>query len=258
MKSQTSAAQILVTNDDGITSPGIHALFEAMRELGEVTMVAPEVQRSAVGHAITRDAPLRVRRFDVPGKPAGFAVSGTPADCVQLAVRVLLDRAPDLVVSGINLGPNTATNVIYSGTVSAATEARMNGIPAMAISIGAFENPLWETAAAYAVRLARLLLQHPLPPKVLLNVNVPNLPLDDVKGIKVTRQGDSGYREKFQLRAGDGGGSDYWAEGTYAMSDVYEDTDALALDQGFVSVTPVTFDLTSYGSLDELRMLATE
>ncbi|HEV2414897.1 MAG TPA: 5'/3'-nucleotidase SurE [Candidatus Dormibacteraeota bacterium] len=247
----TPRPSILVTNDDGVASPGIHALFEAMRQLGDVTMVAPEVQRSAVGHAITRDAPLRTKRVEL-----GYAVSGTPADCVQLAVRVLLARTPDLVVSGINLGPNTATNIIYSGTVSAATEARMMGIPAMSISIGAFENPLWETAAAYAKRFAKLLLQDriALPPKVVLNVNVPNLPLADVKGIKVTRQGDSGYKEIFQPR----GDSEFWAQGTYAMTDVDADTDALALDQGFVSLTPVTFDLTAYELLDPLRMLETE
>lgn len=243
------APYILVTNDDGVASPGVHALFEAMRELGDVTVVAPELQRSAVGHAITRDAPLQLRRVG-----GGFAVSGTPADCVQLAVRVLLERSPDLVVSGINLGPNTAKNIIYSGTVSAATEARMMGIPAMSISIGAFENPLWETAAAYAKRLARALLKNPLPPKILLNVNVPNLPLADVKGIKVTRQGDSGYKESFRPR----GDSEYWAEGTYAMTDVDDDTDAKALDQGYVSLTPVTFDLTAYDVLDELTRLETE
>ena len=247
----TPRPNILVTNDDGVASPGIHALFEAMRELGDVTMVAPEVQRSAVGHAITRDAPLRAKRIEL-----GYAVSGTPADCVQLAVRVLLDRTPDLVVSGINLGPNTATNIIYSGTVSAATEARMMGIPAISISIGAFENPLWETAAAYAKRFATLLLQdrNALPPKVVLNVNVPNLQLADVKGIRVTRQGNSGYKEIFQPH----GDSEFWAEGTYAMSDVDADTDALAVDQGFVSLTPVTFDLTAYELLDALRMLETE
>ena len=244
---------ILVTNDDGAGSPGVHALLEAMQEIGEATMVAPETQRSAIGHAITREAPLRVKPFSLDGKAVGYAVNGTPADCVQLAVRVLLERPPDLVVSGINLGPNTATNVIYSGTVSAATEARMLGMPAMAISIGAFKDPIWETAAAYAQRLARLLLTHGLPPKVLLNVNVPNLPLSEVKGVRVTRQGDSGYQETFQPRSDGGADPYYWAEGTYKMSDVDADTDAFALDQGFVSLTPVTFDLTSYALLDELK-----
>jgi 5'/3'-nucleotidase len=244
--------RILVTNDDGITSPGLHALHEAMRDLGEVSMVAPDVERSAVGHAITRDAPLRVTEFALEGGTVGHAVNGTPADCVQLAIRRLLDHRPDLVVSGINLGPNTAKNVIYSGTVSAATEARILGIPSMSISIGAFKDPLWETAAAYAQRLARLVLTHGLPPKVLLNVNVPSLPLGSVKGVAVTRQGDSGYVERFDLRSDPSSGPYYWATGSYEMSDADEGTDALALARGFVSLTPVTFDLTSYETLDEL------
>ena len=248
----TLVPHILVTNDDGVTSPGLHALLGAMRQFGQVSLVAPDVGRSAVGHAITRDAPLRVTEFALDGRPVGFAVSGTPADCVQLAVKVLLARPPDLVVSGINLGPNTAKNVIYSGTVSAATEARILGIPAIAISIGAFNDPLWDTAAAYAEHFARLVLRRGLPPKVTLNVNVPNLPLGDVKGIRVTRQGNSGYDERFELRSDAAPDPDYWAEGTYRMSDVDEDTDALALDHGFVSVTPITFDLTAYSMLDDL------
>jgi 5'/3'-nucleotidase len=244
---------ILVTNDDGVTSPGLHALLRAMRELGQVSVVAPDVERSAVGHAITRDAPLRVMEFALEGRPVGHAVSGTPADCVQLAVRVLLARPPDLVVSGINLGPNTAKNIIYSGTVSAATEARILGIPSMSISIGTFQDPLWDTAAAYAGHIGSLVLRHGLPPKVLLNVNVPNLPMHDVKGIKVTRQGDSGYEERFDLRGEPGPVTSYWAEGSYTVSDSDEGTDALALQQGYVSLTPITFDLTSYEVLDNLN-----
>jgi len=244
--------RILVTNDDGVNSPGLHVLFEAMRELGEVSMVAPDVERSAVGHAITRNAPLHVSEYVLGGKPVGHAVTGTPADCVQLAIRALLEHRPDLVVSGINLGPNTAKNVIYSGTVSAATEARILGILSMSISIGAFADPIWETAAAYAQRLARLVLEHGLPPKVLLNVNVPNLPLSGVRGVVVTHQGDSGYAEKFDLRGDTSSGASYWATGSYEMSDIEEGTDALAVARGFVSLTPVTFDLTSYATLDEL------
>ena len=129
---------ILVTNDDGVTSPGLHALLEAMRELGDVSMVAPEVERSAVGHGITRHSPLQVKEFRQNGRTTGYAVNGTPADCVKLAVSTLLERRPDLVVSGINLGPNTATNIIYSGTVPAATEARVLGIQSMAVSVGTF------------------------------------------------------------------------------------------------------------------------
>src|SRR5216683_1046968 len=174
---------------------------------------------------------------------------GTPADCVQLAVGTLLERRPDLVVSGINLGPNTGMNIIYSGTVSAATEARLLGIPSISISIGTFKDPLWETAASYAERFARLVLKNGLPPKVLLNVNVPSLPLSDVKGVRVTHQGDSGYIETFDLKGDPASAAGYLAAGDYEMRDTDETTDALALSQGFVSVTPVTCDLTAYDML---------
>lgn len=244
---------ILVTNDDGITSPGLHALLEAMGELGQVSMVAPEVERSAVGHAITRHSPLRVKEFLLNGKMVGYAVNGTPADCVKLAVNTLLEQRPDLVVSGINLGPNTATNIIYSGTVSAATEARILGIQSMAISVGTFEDPIWETSAIFARRLARLMLKHSLPPKVLLNVNVPNLALGDVKGVRVTRQGDSGYDDRFESHGDPGSMPYYQSAPSYRMSDVDDGTDALALTQGFVSVTPISFDLTSFEMIEELN-----
>jgi len=183
----------------------------------------------------------------------GYAVNGTPADSVKLAVGAILKERPDLVVSGINLGPNTATNIIYSGTVSAATEARILGIPSIAISIGAFKDPLWATAAGYAIRVAEQVLARGLPAKVLLNVNVPNLPAAEVKGVLVTRQGESAYEERFDIRSDPRGVPYYWAAGSYRMSDVEEGTDALALERGYVSVTPVCFDLTAYGWLDELR-----
>jgi 5'-nucleotidase len=245
--------RILVTNDDGITAPGLHALLAAMANIGDVSVVAPDAERSAVGHAITTTTPLRVKEVALEGGLVGYAVNGTPADAVKLAVGAILKERPDLVVSGINLGPNTATNIIYSGTVSAATEARILGIPSIAISIGAFKDPLWETAAGYAIRVAKQVLARGLPPKVLLNVNVPNLPAADVKGVQVTRQGDSAYEERYDIRTDPRGVPYYWAAGSYRMSDVEEGTDALALDRGYVSITPVCFDLTADDWLDELR-----
>jgi 5'-nucleotidase len=224
-----------------------------MAELGEVFVVAPDAERSAVGHAITTLTPLRVKEVTLENGLIGHAVNGTPADCVKLAIGAILPERPDLVVSGINLGPNTATNIIYSGTVSAATEARILGIPSMAISIGAFKDPLWETAAAYARRLAEQVLARGLPPKVLLNLNVPNLPPSEVRGVVVTRQGDSSYEERYDIRSDPRSVPYYWSAGTYRMSDVDEGTDALALERGFVSVTPVCFDLTAYDRLEELR-----
>jgi 5'-nucleotidase len=224
-----------------------------MATLGEVSVVAPDAERSAVGHAITTITPLRVKEVTLENWLVGYAVNGTPADSVKLAVGAILKERPDLVVSGINLGPNTATNIIYSGTVSAATEARILGIPSIAISIGAFKEPLWETAARYAIRVAGEVLARGLPAKVLLNVNVPNLPAAEVKGVLVTRQGESAYEERFDIRSDPRGVPYYWAAGSYQMSDVEEGTDALALERGYVSVTPVCFDLTAYDRLDEIR-----
>jgi 5'-nucleotidase len=223
-----------------------------MAGLGEAVMVAPDAERSAVGHAITTLTPLRVKEFSLDGRPVGYAVNGTPADSVKLAVGALLDRPPSLVTSGINLGPNTATNIIYSGTVSAATEARILGIPSMAVSIGTFTDPRWDTAAAVAARIASAVLDRSLPEKVLLNVNVPNLPLEQIRGFKITRQGDSAYEEKFDVREDPRSVPYYWSAGTYQFSDTDPDTDAHALEAGYVSITPVTFDLTAHRFLDEL------
>jgi 5'-nucleotidase len=244
--------RILITNDDGITSPGLHALYLALGELGEVTIVAPDAEQSAVGHAITTLTPLRIKEVTLADGIIGHAVNGTPADSVRLAILSICPDPPDLVVSGINLGPNVATNVIYSGTVSAATEARILHIPSIAVSLATFKDPIWETPATFARQLAADVLAHGLPDKVLLNVNVPNIPIDKVKGIHVTRQGNSGYKERYEMRSDPRAVPYYWQAGTYRMSDVGEDTDALAVDQGYVSVTPVTFDLTAYDYLPEL------
>ncbi|MGH7911952.1 MAG: 5'/3'-nucleotidase SurE [Candidatus Dormibacteraceae bacterium] len=245
--------RILVTNDDGIAAPGLLALACKLTALGEVTIVAPEAEQSAVGHSITTRVPLRVKRVEVEGIVRAYAVSGTPADCVKLALGALLgDARPDLVVSGINLGPNTATNVIYSGTVSAATEARIMGVPSFAISLGTFVDPRWETAAGVALRVAREVLTRGLPPGVLLNVNVPNRAPSEVRGVRVTRQGDSSYIDSLEERRDPRDQPYYWLAGSYQMRDVDSSTDALALQHGFVSITPLTFNLTAHDLLEEV------
>ena len=244
--------KILITNDDGITSPGLHALYLAMAELGEVTIVAPDAEQSAVGHAITTLTPLRIKKVALEGGTSGHAVNGTPADAVRLAILAICSEPPDLVVSGINLGPNTANNIIYSGTVSAATEARILGVPSMAVSLATFKDPIWETPAYFARQVAAEVLAGGLPDKVLLNVNVPNLAMDEVKGIRVTRQGDSGYQERYEMRSDPRAIPYYWTAGIYRMSDVDENTDAFAVKQGYVSVTPVWFDLTAHDYLAAL------
>ncbi len=191
---QADRPLILICNDDGIDAPGIVALASVMDGLGQVFVVAPVNEQSAVGHAITVRDPVRARpwRFEVPsGTVPAYAVTGTPADCAKLAINNLLPRPPDLLVSGINRGPNTAVNVIYSGTVSAATEASILGVDAIAFSLCTWDASDYEAAARYAEAIARKVLRRGMPPGVLFNVNIPHLPLDQIKGIAITRQARS-------------------------------------------------------------------
>lgn len=213
-------------------------------------MVAPDVERSAVGHAITTRTPLRLLEFRRGSRRMGYSTNGTPADCVKIAVTTVFESRPDLVVSGINLGENTATNVIYSGTVSAATEARILGIPSIAVSLATQTNPEWSYAAIVARRVSASVLEHGLPPRVLLNVNVPNLPRSEIRGIVVTRQGESDYEESHVLREDPRGQPYYWLTGRYVVRDSGPETDAGALADGYVSITPITFDLTAHQHLD--------
>ena len=206
-----------------------------------------------MGHAITTLTPLRVREYHRGGDAIGYAVSGMPADCVKLAIGTLLDRPPDLVVSGINLGPNTATNVIYSGTVSAATEARILGILSMAVSLGTLTDPDFSYAAVLTRRIAGLVLEHGLPRKVLLNVNVPPLSRREIRGIRISHQGDSAFVEDFSVREDPRKQPYYWLAGAYTVTDTDEATDAWALANGFVSVTPIQYDLTAHSFMEDLR-----
>lgn len=234
-------------------APGLLALARALSELGEVTVCAPEAEQSAVGHSITTRLPLRLNPIPLDGLERTYCVNGTPADSVKIAVaRLLTEGAPDLVVSGINLGPNTATNVIYSGTISAATEARIMGIPSFAISLGTFVDPLWATAAGVAVGVAEAVLERGLPERVLLNVNVPNRRLEEVRGWRVTRQGDSSFVDAVEERRDPRGQPYYWLAGGYQMTDTDPTTDALALQEGWVSVTPLSLDLTAHDVLAEI------
>ena len=236
-----------------MTSPGLHALYRQLKRLGEVTIVAPDAERSAAGHAITTLMPLRVKEFHRGRELMGYAIDGTPADCVKIGFGSIFgDRPPDIAVSGINLGANTATNIIYSGTVSAATEARILGVPSMAISLATFRDPQWTYAASLGRRIAAMILDRGLPPKVLLNVNVPNLPRSQVRGVRVTRQGDSTYFSEFSVREDPRRQPYYWLSGSYVMQDEDPATDAWAIENGFVSVTPVTYDLTAHEQLGAL------
>ena len=243
----------LLTNDDGINAPGLYALYLEIKKIGEVTIIAPASERSAVGHAITTADPLRVSEVRKDGELYGLAVSGTPADCVKIAINSLLPQRPDLVISGINQGPNTGMNVIYSGTVSAATEATMLGVPAFAISLDSFTSREFGYAAEFAARLAQSVIRNGLPAGTLLNVNVPVLPREKIRGVEVTRQGMARFTEEFHKRV-DPRGRDYWWLGGELMEIAEEEgTDSAAVKNGAVSVTPIHYDMTDYKNLDMLR-----
>ncbi len=254
----TQQPRILITNDDGIFAPGIQALREAMQSIGETYVVAPDSERSAVGHAITLSDPLRVWEFKRNGEFFGWAVNGTPADCVKLAVKAILQFKPDLVVSGINQGANTALNVIYSGTVSAATEGMIMGIPSIAFSIASFQYKDFTFAQKFATQLAQQVLQRGLPEGTLLNVNIPAVPADDIKGVRITRQGRGRYEEYFEKRTDPSNRVYYWLSGTKIFVDTDEDVDEVAVAQNYVSVTPIQFDLTNYRFLKELKQWGIE
>jgi 5'-nucleotidase len=248
-----------VTNDDGVEAPGLIALASALDAVGEVAVVAPDRERSAVGHAITMTEPLRAWREEWPGGREVFAVDGTPADCVKVGVKALLKRRPDAVVSGINLGGNAGVNVIYSGTVSAATEATILGIPAAAVSLNTFTNPDFGPAARVAVWVARKILADGLPPRVMLNVNVPALPPEKIAGAKTTRQSGAALEDRYEERRDPRGRRYFWlAAERLSAPDPHDDDDVAALEQGYVSVTPIHYDLTDEAARAELARWAEE
>ncbi|HNW43735.1 MAG TPA: 5'/3'-nucleotidase SurE [Elusimicrobiales bacterium] len=238
--------EILITNDDGIYAEGIYALACALKKVGNVTVVAPDTQRSAVGHAITITDPLRVVQAKRSGKFFGYATSGTPADCVKLGIKAIMKRQPDLVVSGINLGGNIGYNILYSGTVSGATEGALLGIPSIAISLDTFVNPDFSAAAAYAVKLASGMKKRRLPPGTLLNVNLPNIPAAKLKGVRVTNQSKTAFNDWFDKRTDPHGQTYYWMTGDFKPEDKDLASDLNAVHAGYISVTPIQFDLTDY------------
>jgi len=244
---------ILLTNDDGIFAPGLYALYQALKDMAEVSVVAPDSEKSAVGHAITLSDPLRVSEFEKFGEFFGYAVKGTPADCVKIAYYALLERKPDLVISGINYGSNTGINIIYSGTVSAATEGMLLGIPALAISLTTYKDADFTYAAKLGVRLAEKVLAHGLPKDTLLNVNVPNVPESEIRGIAITRMGNSTYNDNYDRRVDPHNRVYYWLTGSKIEANEGIEFDDGAVRQNLVSITPIHFDLTNYPYLERLR-----
>lgn len=247
---------ILVTNDDGIDSPGIYALVQELRKIGTVHVVAPDRQQSAVGHAVTVSSPLRATPFHREGAMFGYAVTGTPADCVKLGASTLLEQRPDLLVSGINHGANTSINILYSGTVSAATEGMMMGIPSMAVSLTSFDYESdCRPAARYAAEIARRMHWPSLPSGTLLNVNVPAIPETDIRGIKITTQGAGLWNDTYQRRSDPMGRDYFWLAGTYVPAKGETDTDDAALRDGYVSVTPIRYQLTDNSVIETISAL---
>ncbi len=246
--------RFLLTNDDGIYAKGLSALHQELSQVAECLIVAPEIEQSAVGHAITMSRPLMVRPARKNGQFLGYAVAGTPADCVKIGIRELSDQKVDLVVSGINRGANVGINVIYSGTVSAATEGAILGIPSMAVSLDTRRDADFSFAAKFARRMALFMLNHYPSRHIPLNINVPALPEQEIRGVAVTRQGTARFTESFERRVDPRENVYYWLAGETKLSDADDEgTDALALSRGLISVTPVYYDLTRYNVLEELR-----
>ncbi len=243
--------KILITNDDGIFAEGLCALYRSLSLDHEVVVVAPEAERSAVGHAITLSHPLRVKIVRRGKEFWGYAVSGTPADCVKIAFYELVGPV-DLVISGINRGANVGINVLYSGTVSAATEAAILGIPALAVSLAAYQNEDYCFAAYFIASLIEDIFDWPLPKPFCLNINIPQLPAHLIQGVKFTRQGTYKLKERFEKRIDPHGNIYYWQCGEEFLE---EDpaTDVVAIKQGFISITPLHHDLTDYKNLSFLK-----
>lgn len=245
---------ILITNDDGVTAPGIAALVQSMKSLGHIVVVAPDSPQSGMGHAITMNHPLRMERVHVFDEVEAYQCSGTPADCVKLAVDKVMHRRPDLLVSGINHGSNSSINVIYSGTMSAAVEGAIEGINAIGFSLNDYNfDADFSASAHYANLIASMVLEKGLPGGTLLNVNVPPLGLPEIKGLKICRQAKAKWVEEFDERTDPHNRKYYWLTGKFVNNDHGEDTDEWALANGFVSVVPTQFDLTAHHAIATLN-----
>lgn len=246
---------ILVTNDDGITAPGIRTLIKIMNTIGDVIVVAPDSPQSGMGHAITTNSTLYCSPLTIDdGEQIEYSCSGTPVDCVKLAVNEILNRKPDLCVSGINHGSNSSINVIYSGTMSAAVEAGIEGIPAIGFSLCDFNwEADFEQAATYIKKITMQVLEHGMPQDVVLNVNIPKLKKEEIKGIKVCRQAKAYWKEEFDKRTNPQGRNYYWLTGNFINEDNGEDTDEWALQNGYISLVPVQFDLTAHHAIQRIN-----
>ena len=249
---------ILIVNDDGISAPGIRKLIKIMNDFGKVVVVAPDGPRSGMGHAITIEATIRCDKVIIDkGPQTEYSCSGTPVDCVKLAVNQLLDSKPDLCVSGINHGSNSSINVIYSGTMSAAIEGAIEGIPSIGFSLLDYNNNAdFSESEKYIREITKRVLENKLDSAFCINVNIPKSKLGkDLNGFKVCRQANANWEEEFEQRIDPKGRPYYWLTGKFVNYDEATDTDEWALDNHYVSVVPVQFDLTSYSTLPTVKSL---
>jgi 5'-nucleotidase len=246
---------ILVTNDDGISAPGLRTLISVMNEIGDVVVVAPDSPQSGMGHAITLDSTIYCDTVSIDdGEQLEYRCSGTPADCVKMAISEILNKKPDLCVSGINHGANSSINVIYSGTMSAAIEAGIEGIPAIGFSLLDFSwNADFEGLKKHIKKIALLVLENGLPDGLVLNINFPKLVNNDFKGIKICRQARANWVEEFDKRTNPQGKEYYWLTGKFINLDHGEDTDIWALENEYISIVPVHFDLTAHHFIQNLN-----
>jgi len=242
-----------LTNDDGIYAQGLASIKQALEEIGDVTVIAPVTEQSAVGHAITISDPLKVIPIHRSGQFYGYGITGSPADCVKLGVYSLMEQPPDVVVSGINRGENVGINVLYSGTVSAATEALILGYTGIALSVDNYLSPDYRAASIFGARFASKLATRPHPLPVALNVNCPSCPIHEITGVRVTKQGDSRIVDDFVKRESPRGTIYYWQAGLTQIIDDGEDTDAVCLKKKMISVTPIHYKLGQESGKGVLR-----
>ena len=249
---------ILLTNDDGIHAPGLLALFATLSRDHQVWVVAPESEQSAVGHSITLADPIKMKKIRKNGQFLGYALSGTPADCVRIGVGELMDSPPDLVISGINLGANVGINILYSGTVSAATEAAILGLKAMAFSLDTFLDPDFTYTAELARKLIDRLPELELRPGLSLNINVPSRPRDRIQGVAWTSQSLAAAGEVFVRRVDPRNNTYFWRGREIAPDQVHPDSDYALLNQGYVTITPIRYDFTDHEEVARLKQYKIE
>jgi 5'-nucleotidase len=249
---------ILLTNDDGIDFEGLWALYRRLKDFHTVTVVAPDRERSAIGHAITLNQPIRASWVAANGGGNGYAVSGTPADCVKLALIELLDTKPDMVISGINPGANVGVNINYSGTVAAAKEAALCGVLALAVSMEGNDTVHYDAAASFIARLIDKVRLSGLPTGTFLNVNIPNSAIGDIAGVRVSRQGLADSVEIFDKRIDPRNRPYYWQSCDVQRFEKIPDSDGRALEEKFISITPIKCDMTDYDALSEIKQWAVE